>query len=93
MTLDSPAYRAMRADLRDVWSAQDARCWICGQAIDYLAPAHDPEALDLDHIKPRSTHPHLAMDRNNCAPAHVRCNRSRGNRAVRPGIGQVTEAW
>ncbi|MGO3844445.1 HNH endonuclease [Agrococcus casei] len=93
MALDSPAYRALRAELRDVWTAQQAPCWVCAQPIDYLAPAHDPEALDVDHVKPRSTHPHLELDRNNCRPSHVRCNRSRGNRPPRPAIGTVTEQW
>lgn len=91
--LNSDAYVNLRADLRAEWSARDLPCWLCGQAIDYSAPANDPEALDVDHVKPRSTHPHLALDRNNCRPSHVRCNRSRGNRAPRPSLGTVTEPW
>lgn len=91
--LESDAWVSLRRDLRAEWSAANAPCWLCGQAIDYAAPAHDKEALDVDHVRPRSTHPHLALDRNNCRPSHVRCNRSRGNGPPRPDIGSVTESW
>lgn len=91
--IDSRAYKALRAELGGLWRAINAPCWACGQAIDYEAPANDPEALDLDHVKPRSKYPHLALDRSNCRPSHVRCNRARGNREPRPGLGTVTEAW
>lgn len=91
--LETAAYTALRADLRHEWEAQNAPCWLCGQPIDYRAAPGEPEALDLDHVKPRSTHPHLALDRNNCRPAHARCNRSRGNRNPHPGIGAQSEPW
>lgn len=91
--LYSDAFSTLRRELRSIWQAQDAPCWLCVQPIDYSAPAGDPEALDVDHVKPRSTHPHLALDRNNCKPSHVRCNRSRGNRPPRAPIGPVTEDW
>lgn len=93
MVIETRAYREMRAELSGWWRSINAPCWTCGQAVDYAAPANDPEGLDLDHVKPRSTHPHLALDRNNCRPAHVRCNRSRGNRDPRPALGGVTEDW
>lgn len=90
---DTKAYRDLRDELRAAWHAIDAPCWLDGQPIDYTAPAHAPEALDLDHVKPYDTHPHLFLDRNNCRPSHVRCNRSRGARGPRPAIGVVDEDW
>ncbi|UGS26341.1 HNH endonuclease [Microbacterium resistens] len=91
--LSTRAWRELRAEVAAEYRAKNLPCWMDGQPIDYDAPAGDPEALDVDHAKPRSTHPHLALDRNNLRPAHVRCNRSRGNRAPRPQLGTVTEDW
>lgn len=87
------AWLALRADAAHTFLALNLPCWLCAQPIDYTAPPNDPESLDVDHAKPRSTHPHLALDRNNLRPAHARCNRSRGNRAVRAQLGAVTEDW
>ncbi|WP_051191578.1 HNH endonuclease [Microbacterium luticocti] len=92
-TRHTRAYTDLREQLRDWWARTNAPCWLCGQPIDYDAPAHDPAALDLDHAKPIETHPHLALDSSNCRPSHCRCNRSRGSRAPRPEMGMVTEDW
>ncbi|MBQ9020581.1 MAG: HNH endonuclease [Eggerthellaceae bacterium] len=53
-------------------------CWICGGAIDYAAPAHSPDAWELDHAKSVQHHPELALDPANCRSSHASCNRSRG---------------
>lgn len=89
----SSAGRALRAQLAADYRAANAPCWLCGQAIDYDAPANDPEALDIDHVHPRSTHPHLALDPGNTRPSHCRCNRSKGVGQARPAVGAVTEDW
>lgn len=70
-------------------------CYICRQQIDYDLPARHPEAFTVEHIKPRSTHPHLALDPSNCAPAHARCNKARGNRdeTEAPGLGVRSQEW
>ncbi len=93
MTRDSRAERDLHAELHGLWGIARPPCWLCGQPIDYDAPAHDPDALDVDHVKPYSTHPHLALVRSNLRPSHVRCNRSRGARPPRPEIGAVAEEW
>lgn len=91
--LNSPAYQALLTDLRAAWAAVKAPCWLCGQPIDYSLPFGDREALELDHVKPRKTHPHLTLDRSNCRPSHSRCNRARGAGAPGPGLGEPSEDW
>jgi 5-methylcytosine-specific restriction endonuclease McrA len=47
----------------------------------------------VDHYPyPKSTHPHLAEDPANLAPAHRRCNLSAGNRDIRP-LGVTSRDW
>jgi 5-methylcytosine-specific restriction endonuclease McrA len=86
-------YREFRAEMKAIWQAQNAPCWMDGQPIDYDGPANAAESFELDHAKPRKTHPHLALDPNNARPSHSRCNRSRQTAAPRPGIGQTSEEW
>lgn len=54
----SAAWRALR---QRVLARDGRRCVICGS--DVSAPG----AATVDHVKPRSTHPHLALD-----PANLR---------------------
>lgn len=50
--------------------------------IDYAAPRLAPLALEVDHIKSWDDYPELRLEWNNLAPAHSRCNRQRGKRAI-----------
>ncbi|WP_082043158.1 HNH endonuclease [Rhodococcus sp. MEB064] len=68
-------------------------CWICGQPIDYTLPHNDTEAFTVEHIHPRSTHPHLENDPANCVAAHASCNKRRGNRNYKPGLGVRSREW
>ena len=72
--------------------AANAPCAICGQPIDYQAPAGTPNAYELDHIQPRSTHPELTYDPDNYQPTHTNCNRSKQNTTTHP-IGPTTTNW
>lgn len=92
--LSSRAYRDFRAEMKSVWQPANAPCWLCGQAtIDWDGPANEPDSFELDHAKPRKTHPWLALARSNARPSHSRCNRSRQAAAPRPGIGATSEDW
>ncbi|MDE0545479.1 HNH endonuclease [Microbacterium sp. C7(2022)] len=93
MALDSGAYRALRRELRGTWAAAGTRCWLCGQAIDYSLPAGDPGAFELDHKIPRKQRPDLELDPRNCAPTHLRCNRSKGASVHQLALGETTEDW
>ena len=92
-TIHSAAYRQLREDLKAAWQPLNLACGICGQPIDYDGPRNEPDSFELDHVKPRRTHPELALDPRNCRPAHVRCNRARGLRADSAPVGEMTEEW
>lgn len=50
----------------------NGRCQLCGAA------QHDGIRLHVDHIKPRSTHPHLALLESNCQVLCDDCNIGKG---------------
>ena len=65
--------------------ARETHCWQCGQPIDWTIPYRDPDtgavnadAGTVEHINPRSTHPHLAEDPANLGASHRRCNLQAG---------------
>lgn len=89
-------WRRLKAEVR----ARRGPCWLCGQPIDYDRPARDPltgeddpEAFSVDHKQPWSLFPHLRYDPGNLAPAHLGCNRSRGNRDAAPSLGLRSREW
>ena len=51
---------------------QNKYCAICQERINNLKGSH------IDHIKPISTHPHLALDTNNMRVTHGDCNLLKG---------------
>lgn len=80
--------------------ARKAPCCRCGQVIDYSLPylgkdgKPDMRSKSVDHFPhPLSTHPHLAEDPGNLAPAHLGCNLSAQARPVAPGLGDPSEEW
>lgn len=68
-------------------------CFICQQPIDYSLPWDDPQAFTVEHIKPRSTHPHLVTDPGNCVSSHARCNKGRQNNPYKPGLGVLSQDY
>lgn len=94
---NSPAWRALKRScyLRD--KAAGAPCAICKGAygpIDYdAAPSSHEYAYEPDHIRPRKSHPELALAADNIQPAHRRCNRAKGARAVVDSIGKPSREW
>lgn len=61
-------------------------CWICGLPIDYTLRTPDPLSFELDHKKPRDTHPELAFEPSNWAASHRQCNRAKSNKEFAPII-------
>ena len=57
---------------RDVIKRDGAICRRCGQRI------HEPNDVTVDHIRPRSKHPHLAFAMSNLQVLCRRCNSSKG---------------
>lgn len=83
---------ALRKEFRLLSEAIDEPCWLCGRRIDYLLRDAD-DAFELDHYFPVSTHPDLVEDPANFRAAHRSCNRARGNRAPRAGLGTTSRRW
>jgi 5-methylcytosine-specific restriction endonuclease McrA len=73
----TPEWRRARYDaLRN----SDGRCELCGRNKHQLAYG---EYLNVDHIKPRKTHPQLALDQDNLQVLCGACNQGKGNRDTR----------
>lgn len=90
------AFNADRAAFREASTRDESPCWLCGQAIDYDAPHDDysnDDRFQLDHQFPVSTHPQLQHDPANFRPSHAGCNRERGNKPPRPGLGTPSQQW
>lgn len=51
-----------------------ARCQCCG-----ASPAATGAVMNVDHIKPRKTHPELALDQSNLQILCHECNHGKGN--------------
>jgi 5-methylcytosine-specific restriction endonuclease McrA len=74
--------------------ARRGPCCRCYQPIDLALPWPDPDSFSVDHFPfPLSTHPHLAWEPTNLAPAHLQCNQAAGDRRPTPGLGQPSESW
>ena len=76
------AWRVLKDEFRKRCAQVNAPCWICDQAIDYRAKFKDTTSFEADHVKPVSTHPHLALSMGNLQPSHQSCNRARGARPI-----------
>ena len=86
----------VRDIFRAVCEAADAVCWLCTMPIDYQAPWNDwanDSRFQLDHYWPVSTHPELQEDPANAKASHAGCNRERGNKPPRPGLGIPSQVW
>ncbi len=51
----------------------DGKCQLCGRS------KHDGIVLNVDHIKPRKTHPELALTQSNFQTLCHDCNHGKGN--------------
>jgi 5-methylcytosine-specific restriction endonuclease McrA len=71
-------YDTERYKFIGVCEANNVMCWLCGKPINYKARAQTPDAFELDHARPVSTHPELAHEPTNFRASHSACNRSRG---------------
>lgn len=87
------AHRRNRANLKALTREHNLPCAECGQAIDTTLPRNHPQSFEYGHIKSVKTHPELADDPSNGQPEHSLCNRSKGTKASRPGLGDPSEVW
>lgn len=82
-----------RNNMREKYQAVGARCYLCGQPIDYDAPAGSRDALEIDHVIPTSERPELMFEEENLRPAHMSCNRSKQDSKPGPTLGIPSEEW
>jgi 5-methylcytosine-specific restriction endonuclease McrA len=86
----SAKYRKLCAQVKQ----EEPICWLCGHQIDPLLRWPDPMSYSTDHIKPTSTHPHLAEVRSNMRAAHLVHNQQRQTGKTRqrdPGLTLLTD--
>lgn len=95
MAAGAANYRNTRRQKRIIAELRARRdpCWLCGQAIDYDAPAGDPDAFQADHVKSWSKHPELREDPANFRASHQLCNQKRGNGEAPAGLGLLSRDW
>lgn len=96
----SRRFKKLRAEFKEQGRADDARCWLCRQPIDYDLPRLDPdtgrlnwESWELDHLYPQSKYPELAEDWGNFRHSHSRCNNDRSNKAPSRAITNPSRGW
>ena len=60
-------------------------CWLCGK----------PGATSGDHVVPVSVDPSMEFDRDNVRPAHLSCNKRRGDRPATHRAPRIatSRAW
>lgn len=91
---NTPAWRRMSRECFKRDKARNAKCWICGQDIDYsLKASSADEAYEPDHRYDVHTHPELGLVPENVLPSHRSCNRSRGKRAHTQPLGNQSRIW
>lgn len=89
----SPQYLDARARYRLICDQLQLPCWLDGQPIDYALPPEHPDSWSLDHAIPMSIDISLACDPQNFRPAHLACNKRRGNDEPHIPIGKLSRKW
>ena len=94
--MDIPEWAGRRAQaaldaVRKLGERDQLPCCICEMPIDYTLRYPHKQACTVQHLKPRTTHPHLTWEPSNMAPAHADCNSSQGA-GIAIGLG-ATSPW
>ena len=90
---ESRRYRALRTKFRAHCADQQLPCWLDGKPIDYSLSSDHPDSWSLDHAQTVSEFPELALDPANFRPAHLGCNKRRGNDVPFIRLGAPSESW
>jgi len=91
---DTAEWRRLRVQCFRRDKTANARCWICGGAIDYsIRPSSTPDAWEPDHRFSVKTHPELAEVPDNVRPSHRRCNRAKRDKAGINELGAPSREW
>ena len=84
-----PRAQKALAHVRAYGEANRLPCIVCDQPIDYELRHPHKQACTVQHVKPRSSHPHLTWEPSNWAPCHADCNSSQGSE-IATGLGLVS---
>jgi len=68
----TPAWWRLRAKVKAQWKRAAAPCGLCRQPLDWVTKG----AVHVDHVRPRRTHPHLALSQSNLMCVHAGCHNS-----------------
>ncbi|WP_026048757.1 HNH endonuclease [Actinomyces timonensis] len=90
---DSRAWKTLRTRITNDAKQHNLPCAICGLPIHYGARPNQPNAPEVDHIKPWRDAPHLRLDPANLRITHSACNRSRGATTSTPDLGTTSQQW
>lgn len=82
-----------RRRLRELHEPLGTPCGICWQPIDYALRYPDEDSLSLDHIMPFKRFPELRHVPTNHQPAHLKCNKGKGERDLELPVGVTSEQW
>jgi 5-methylcytosine-specific restriction endonuclease McrA len=63
----SVAWQSLRGKARARWRRLGLGCGMCRMPLDWDSPG----AVSVDHIRPRATHPHLALQITNLQCLHT----------------------
>src|ERR1700753_3347333 len=85
----SSTYRRRRRQVVDVYGTD---CWICRSPIDMGAVDPNPLAFSIDHVVEIADGGSM-LDLDNLRPAHIGCNRAKGQLKRAQRQGQPTPAW
>jgi len=84
-------WHKLRSQVKARWKRLGLGCALCRMPLDWIGK----NAVHVDHIKPRSTHPELALQIRNCQCLCALCHNSEKKRieagTQKPAIG--TDGW
>ena len=87
----TPDWHRLRSKTTSRWKRLNLGCGLCRYPLDW----HTSRAVHVDHIKPRATHPHLALAESNlwclCAHCHNSVKKQIEANADRPTYG--VDGW
>ena len=87
----SVQWQKVRAQVKARWKRLGLGCAMCRFPLDWVTPG----AIHVDHVKPRATHPELALEIRNlqvlCHSCHNGTKQAQERRAGQSAIGE--DGW
>lgn len=87
------AWQQLRDRYKARARADGLPCGICGQAIDYAAPARTRGAAEVDHVVPIAVGGDALPRLDQLRIVHKSCNSARGDGTRRPPTYATSRDW